>query len=66
MNITGKYYTWITNLLSAIVVIYTIYISINTVGTYVTNLLALSISVKREYRSVVSIQLSGIVVIYLL
>ena len=44
--------------------IYIIYTSVIIVGTYVTNLLAPFINTKREYRLIVGIQPSGIVVIY--
>ena len=54
----------ITNLLSPITVIYTIYISIMILEMCVTNLLVSFTSVKREYHLIASIQLSGRVVIY--
>ena len=44
--------------------IYTIFTSVIIVGTFVTNLLAPFINTKREYRLVVGIQPSSIVVIY--
>ena len=43
---------------------YNIYTSVIIVAMCVTNLLAPFISTKREYRLIVGIQLSGIVVIY--
>ena len=55
---------YISDLPTPVLYIYTIYTSVIIVETCVTNVLAPFISTKREYRLVVGIQPSDIVVIY--